>query len=283
MSSVKEQTREEFEAEFKAIFDQKPVTLPDGAESLSPGVWALREQNRVLKAGTVKMAEAEAMRFVAAKTTIPVPEVYESYERDGNGYIFMSRIEGELLGDVWKYMNEEQQRSVISQMRDFVNQLSSLEGDFYGSLWHQPCEDVWFCHWPFKQITPKYGPYYSRKEYNDGLILALANSTPSGTVEGLEELVERIAADNDEKMVFSHGDLHTLNILVDQSTSRITGVIDWGGAGFSIPGRDYYEARARSGPATWKSALDDIFPESAQVHFELLHETDQTMRKWTLI
>lgn len=268
----------------EAFLNPKLPVLPDDAELLSPGVWALREQNRLLKAGSnVKMAEAEAMRFVAAKTTIPVPEVYESYVHDELGYIFMSKIEGDLLGDVWCSMTDEHKGFVVAQMRDYVIQLSSLHGDFYGSLWHQPCRDVFFGHWPFKPVKLAYGPYYTRQEYNDALILALANSTPTGTVEGLGELVERLGAITDESKVFSHGDLHPGNILVDKSSGRVVSIIDWGGAGFSVRGREYYEARARSGPASWKSALDAIFPESARVHFELLHEIDQAMRKWTLI
>jgi hypothetical protein len=61
------------------------VTVPNGAFDLfpretGPRILFLPDQNRILKAGpSVKLSEAEAMQYVARCTSVPVPEVQESY------------------------------------------------------------------------------------------------------------------------------------------------------------------------------------------------------------
>lgn len=50
-----------------------------------------------------------------------------------------------------------------------------------------------------------------------------------------------MALDDDCK-IFSHGDFHLYNVLVDESL-KVTGIVDWQAAGFSINEWDYLEAR----------------------------------------
>lgn len=120
--------------------------------------------------------------------------------------------------------------------------LRRLPGSFYGAPGNEPCEDVFFSHLPFAQTTITYGPFDSRLDYNKGLISALENSCPGRTLDQRNQnLATRLLEITDETIVFSHGDLHPLNILVDERDC-ITAIIDWECSGFSIPGRDYYEA-----------------------------------------
>lgn len=65
---------------------------------------------------------------------------------------------------------------------------------------------------------------------------------------------------DDDYNIFSHGDFHLYNILVDESL-KVTRIVDWQAAGFSINERDYLEARLRSrGDQNWIQALVEIFP-----------------------
>lgn len=67
------------------------------------------DKNQLLKVGVgVKMSEAEAMRFVARKTSVPVPQVLESYVKDGRGYILMSKVDGESLTKTRKTLTADQ-------------------------------------------------------------------------------------------------------------------------------------------------------------------------------
>jgi hypothetical protein len=65
-----------------------PITVPDGAIELyprpmGPKIFLLPKEDRILKVGiSVKLSEAEAMRFVASKTSIPVPAVHDAYEQE---------------------------------------------------------------------------------------------------------------------------------------------------------------------------------------------------------
>ena len=65
-----------------------------------------------------RLAEAEAMRFIRSKTSIPVPEVYNAYvdETIGRGVIVMEYIEGEVLRDVIKDMDDTQRQKIISEL-----------------------------------------------------------------------------------------------------------------------------------------------------------------------
>lgn len=81
------------------------IIVPEGSKNLfprniGPQIFYLSESNRILKAGkSVKMSEAEAMRY-ARSISIPVPEVYNAYVKDGIGYILMSKATSDTLGEV---------------------------------------------------------------------------------------------------------------------------------------------------------------------------------------
>jgi hypothetical protein len=163
-------------------------------------------------------------------------------------------------------------------------ELSTLSGDFYGSLWKSPLEDIFFHHFPFKIYEKiQYGAYFSRQEYNTGLVAALRNSRPDQSLSVSDQaLAEKLLQIDDERRIFSHGDPHFNNIIVDDAC-RITGIVDWEGAGFSIPGRDHYEAKSRARNKEWTEALSCIFPKGAQVHYELLRELDLALIRYTMI
>ncbi|KXT02489.1 hypothetical protein AC578_4183 [Pseudocercospora eumusae] len=268
--------------------DQSCISVPNAAVDLfprtvGPRILHLPDQNQIIKAGpSVKMSEAEAMRFVALHTSIPVPEVQEAYNKNGCGYIVMSKADGEPLADIWQDLGSDQRASVVSQLRNYAEQLRSLTGQFYGALWGQACEDIFFNHLPFHHERVRYGPYYTRQQFNDGLIAALENSRPNRSLAYSEKaLASRIRAVTDETKTFSHGDFHPLNILANRM-GDVTAIVDWESAGFSICGREYYEARKRSRNDEWDAALDEIFPEEARAHFDLLKELDQTLIQYTV-
>lgn len=208
------------------------VTVPNGGidmfpKKIGPRILFLPDQNQILKAApNIKSSEAEAMQYAARHTSVPVPEVYDSYIKDGCGYILMSKADGEPLADMWENLDSVQRAFVVSQLQDYVGQLRSLDGEFYGALWHQPTEDVFFHHLTLHHQDIHYGPYNSREEYNDGLVAALQNSRPTSLLnESDTDLEKRIRAVTDEAMTLSHGDLHPLNFLVN-CTGVVKAIVD---------------------------------------------------------
>ncbi|CAI6334355.1 unnamed protein product [Periconia digitata] len=224
------------------------------------------------------MTEAGAMQFMSSHTSIPVPEVYEAYEKNGLGYIYMCKVEGSQLGETWSSLSDDSKAYVADQLQGYVRALRDLRGDFYGALWNQPSQDIFFSHLCIKTHDNKqYGPFKSRTENNQGLVKALVNSRPGGQLgESENSIIAKISALTEDAKVFSHGDLHLGNILVD-GNCKIMAIVDWGSAGFRIPGREYLEANLRARKPEWIELLNDVFPEDAKTEYHILKELDPTL------
>ncbi|KAF2745502.1 kinase-like protein [Sporormia fimetaria CBS 119925] len=247
-------------------------------------IFYLPDDDAILKVGPPKASEAEAMRFVAANTSIPVPKVIDSDFKGERGWIKMSKIPGQLLADAWSSFSDTQKASLAAQLRDYLTQLRNISGDFYGALWREACPDVFFAHLPWTSEANYllYGPFDTHAAYNLGLIDALRNSRPDGLEPSDSDnaLITKIAATTDDRKIFSHGDLHNLNIFVD-GKGIITGILDWGTAGFSISGREYFETKDRARSQDWIHVVDDIFPEDAKGDYEILRELNQALVMYT--
>lgn len=88
-------------------------------------VYKVDEATVVKSGGFVRMAEAQAMRFVRENTTVPVPvpEVYNAYTDDESGHvrIVMEYVEGDCFDDVWDHFDQAQKATVIAQLRDIFS------------------------------------------------------------------------------------------------------------------------------------------------------------------
>lgn len=62
-------------------------------------------------------------------TSIPVPEVFESYIHPETGHpcIIMEYIEGKTLDEEWSAYSGEEKKKVIGQLRGYIGQLRSIE------------------------------------------------------------------------------------------------------------------------------------------------------------
>lgn len=260
--------------EYEAEIPLNAINL--SPRTIGPKIFHIPDRDVILKVGKgVKLAEANAMRFVSSQSSIPIPEVYEAYEKDGVGHIFMSKVNGRQLGEVWSTLSVSEVAYIANQLRGYVKELWEIRGDFYGALWNQPCEDIFFSHLCLATSGNKqYGPYKSRKEYNQGLIEALINSRPRGQFGELEKkLMAKISGLTEDAKIFSHGDLHLDNILVNDNCT-IVGIVDWGSAGFSIPGREFLEASLRARNPNWIKTITEVFPEDAKAEYDILRELD---------
>jgi len=246
-------------------------------------VWHLQDSDRILKIGRhVKVTEADALRFIASSTEVPVPEVFGAYERDGLGSIFMSRVNGTPLYDALHNMDKPQVERVIEQLAGFVKSWMKLRGDFFGCIGFKPCRDVFFQHIPaIGMPSQEYGPFRSRSEYCNGLIEALRNSRPGGHLDAYDaQLVERIRRLGDGYAVFCHGDLTPDNILVDDQLS-VVGIVDMGVSGFSIPEREYFEAKSRARNPLWSSMIDSIIPKPSDETYALLSDLERELVRYS--
>lgn len=93
------------------------ISLPylrSRAKRLKESVWQLNART-ILKISEVDInrAEVDAMRFVTENTTIPIPRLYDHWERGGEGYIIMEFVEGITLRRAWKTLTEAQRAHVM--------------------------------------------------------------------------------------------------------------------------------------------------------------------------
>lgn len=106
------------------------------------------DEKTVVKVGDPnRLAEAEALKFVRANTSLPVPELYGAYvdETLDRGMIVMEYIEGEVLRDVIEDMDAERRQKIVSQLQTYMYELRSIKGEFIGSVDGSACEDPVFC------------------------------------------------------------------------------------------------------------------------------------------
>ncbi|KIP05060.1 hypothetical protein PHLGIDRAFT_36621, partial [Phlebiopsis gigantea 11061_1 CR5-6] len=70
--------------------------------------------------------EACTVRFVAANTSIPVPRVIASAHGHGYQYMFMRRIKGVSLRQVWGDISDGQRSNIVSQLTTFIKEFREL-------------------------------------------------------------------------------------------------------------------------------------------------------------
>lgn len=256
-------------------------------DKVDKSIWHLQDSDRILKRGpNVKLAEAKALKLVASSTQVPVPEVFGAYEKNGFGHIFMSRADGRPLAKVLNMLDKDQalMKKVTAQLSGFVSSWMSLRGDYFGSIGLNASRDVFFQHLPaINNPDRDYGPFKTRTEYCNGLIEVLHNSRPNGELDVYAtQLVERIQrfGDGEGTAVFCHGDLTPANILVDDQMN-VSAIVDMGVSGFSIPEREYFEAKSRARHPVWSSMVDQIVPKIPDDTYALLEELERELVRYS--
>ncbi|PLN79452.1 protein kinase-like protein [Aspergillus taichungensis] len=233
----------------------------------------------ILKVGPmVRMGEAETLYLLKERTSVPVPRVLNAYVIGDIGFILMEKIPGKSLEDCWEDMAEVSQRSIVRQLDGFIQEWRQIEGPVFGSVDGGPCEDILFKHsW---DATPRqYGPFPTRKAFNQGVVEALRYSRPQAKLTAKDEpLAQKILAsgDQDERKVLTHGDLHQSNIIVDDDV--VTGVIDWGAAGYSIWAREYFGIRWQALDLEWRRLTSTLVGVD---EYEFWAEVNQSMLDYT--
>lgn len=176
------------------------------------------------------------MKFVSSSTTVPVPKVLLAFEHKKRVYIVMERLPGQPLSDGWAQRSAESKAKIFDQLRLMVQEMRNL----------QPPQDSGVsnvCGGPiFDPRLPNeahWGPFRSIRDFHRELRngIELNNIKDVNTIPAkLEELIQFHEQPWD-KPVFTHGDLSSLNILVDGDT--IVGIVDWETAGWLPPYWEY--------------------------------------------
>lgn len=125
------------------------------------------------------LSEAEAVCLLRDRApSVSVPVVYNAYQIGDVSYIVMDYIPGPTVGECWNTLPVEEKDSVISQLQRNVASWRAIRGEYFGSIEGGACRHSIFKH-SYKGDQIGYGPFASRREFNEGVVQALRNSRPN--------------------------------------------------------------------------------------------------------
>ncbi|PRQ71644.1 Protein kinase-like domain-containing protein [Rhodotorula toruloides] len=190
-------------------------------------IW--RGRRFIVKYGwCVRQQEADIMRFVRANTNVPVPEVFAVKVYEKQVFIYMEDVEGSTMHDC----DESTRRMVAPQILAHIQQLRQLRMPSQGQIGDFPAPTYRNLKRAILGCTPssKYSQMPAvdtTADFQRWLAVEVApriRMFPS--VETRKRLVPHVESlDASAPVVFTHGDLHSGNILVRDG--RVVGIIDW--------------------------------------------------------
>ncbi|KAF4987517.1 hypothetical protein FDECE_15392 [Fusarium decemcellulare] len=236
------------------------VTLPHAKKSHGHSELVLRVSGRHLPA-IKTMNEVGVMTWLSKNTAIPLPEViaYDAsvHNAIGHEYTLLSRVQGVTLSDMYESLSDEQIAQILDQLIDFLCQLQAhaWEGigglvlDEQGEAKPAPVLDETFWQvpdiealWPKGETTSTLnigGPYPTYVDYISAQVLGNIRLIQThDKLKFMRDMVPRLKsfeaalhthADelNRVKLRLAHKDLHFANMVLDVSSGRITGILDW--------------------------------------------------------
>lgn len=187
------------------------------------GVWSLGS-NLILKerSDSPPNFEAENIRYLKEKTTIPVPVIVEEWsEENGRYFIITKRIRGEPLSAVWGSMPTAERDRVAKQTADFLHQLRQLRSPQMQSLGGRPIFSAFL-------FPNGYGLPHGPLSSDDELWEEMTKSWKGVPEQARQRLRERMPPAM--PYTFTHGDLTNVNIIVEDG--NLAGIIDWEASGY---------------------------------------------------
>ncbi|KAK2807524.1 hypothetical protein FQN50_005392 [Emmonsiellopsis sp. PD_5] len=181
------------------------------------------DEHRVWKSGArMDQRETDAMKFIAANTTIPVPKVYETRFADSNtsesSDIIIEYMPGETLEKAWPTLSEDDRISICQQLGGYLAQLQNLKG--------KRIEAMNGARVTVGLRFPRLGgPFETEAEFNDFLV----DGVHKRVTRKLKQYARAALIDTHE-IHFAHGDFNPRNILVDGG--KVTAILDWEKAGW---------------------------------------------------
>lgn len=195
--------------------------------SKQSAVLHLNSKTCVKYGGDIDLAEAHVLQFISANTSIPVPKVYSAFERNGQTYIVMERVKGSKLSNEWHRLSDKVQDQLLSELKDMFEEMRSIPAPSDsitsiagGSLWNSrlPTRDQ------------RFGPFRNTAVFHKFMWETARHVLQEHSEKGdLDRLLDQ-ADPAWDRPVFTHGDLNSMNILVEDG--HVSAVLDWETAGW---------------------------------------------------
>ncbi|KGO72176.1 Aminoglycoside phosphotransferase [Penicillium italicum] len=204
--------------------------------------------NLVVKSGDIRPQEGDALRFIAANTTIPVPKVHDIRWENGKIVaLVMDYMPGKRLDEVWDTLDSSQKLSIADELHSYMNQLRELKGDYIGAVGRGKAI--------MRNISSiEGGPFDTEQQFNEFILGDIVAIAP----DVLRHYAKFALMDNHE-IVFTHSDFAPRNILVEDG--RVTAIVDWEYAGWYPAHWEYCQALRHLRPMhDWPEYLPRILP-----------------------
>jgi aminoglycoside phosphotransferase (APT) family kinase protein len=143
----------------------------------------------------------------------------------------MERVRGENIARRWRSLSEASKLAIFSQLKQIINQLRSVPcpADGVSNVDGGPLHD-------YRLQTSSWGPFRTVTDFHSSLrnnitleSLDLSKSLNPDEISDLRRLIE-FHQTVLRAPVLTHGDLSSLNILIQNDT--VVGIIDWDTAGW---------------------------------------------------
>ncbi|ROT37125.1 phosphotransferase enzyme family protein [Sodiomyces alkalinus F11] len=190
----------------------------------------------------VTIAEAQTQMNVRKRLQgrVPVPEVFAWAEDEGQGFIYISLVEGETLQERWGNMSELERQAICEDLRLMAKAWRALEQEgqrpYIGGPDKQPLNDIFLASCP-GLVGPFHG-FDAVQRFQAACGIAISTETA---------------------IVFTHSDLVPPNILLSPGPNpKVEAVIDWAQAGWYPAYWEYCKARrVRLDPECFSDALQE--------------------------
>ena len=132
-----------------------------------------QHDGKVIKYGEpVELREVDALSYIRRSgLQVPVPEVYSSGSCGQVQVVEMGLIKGDTLDKVWHRLSQQEKHKYAQQLRQVVDQLRSLEGDYIGSFERGSAVDP-------RRDRHVGGPFDNGAAYNEFLLSNTIAKTP---------------------------------------------------------------------------------------------------------
>ncbi|KAJ9301513.1 hypothetical protein DTO271G3_1648 [Paecilomyces variotii] len=199
--------------------------------------------------------EIETIAFIRRHTTIPTPEIL-NYQINSNNssWFLMTRLRGTTLSSAWPNMNDHARTNTLSQLKSYLSQLRNLHpsstqaqiGSYSGESAYDHRLNNGF----------PIGPFDSVSEFHDFLVSSVKRCPRPELY-----LKYRQQFSDDFGVHFAHADFSYDNIMVDEESGDVTGMIDWEMAGFWPEWWEYRKALFGGRcQRWWVDVVDQVMP-----------------------
>ncbi|KAF1975431.1 kinase-like protein [Bimuria novae-zelandiae CBS 107.79] len=195
--------------------------------------------------------EAQNIRFLEERTTIPIPRVTLDYYENDRHFMLTERIPGDVLGTVWKQLSTAEKEQIAKRTVDYLSQLRQLQSSRMQSLGEQPLYSAFL-------FPNGYGLPHGPLSSDDELWAEIATGLKDLPQQALSRLRERMPPA--EPYTFTHGDLAIVNIIVKDGD--LAGILDWESSGYFPVWWEFTSAGIGLGEddQEWKALLRKYMP-----------------------